>query len=225
MPTTDDLKTLPLDFLLVAVEVEDPAALFELGRRLLCGTEVEKDEQRAFELFERSARGGFGPGAYWAGRCCEEGHGTKKDLKKALKHYRKAAKKDVSLACLRLGAKYLSGNSVEKDLKLARRFFKKAVRLGAVGDGHVGLGIILEEEGDFEGACRSYETAITHQSIPARYLLARQYCIGCGVPKNIARAAELLKEAMAEGYEFPEVPDVITPLLEAIREGGSIAEA
>ena len=90
---------------------------------------------------------------------------------------------------------------VEKDNQLERHWLEKGAELGDV-EAQNNFGMMLDGEGDYEGARRWWELAAAQGDVIAMSNIAQLYANGEGVEKNISTAAEwFLKAAMKGNHE------------------------
>ncbi|PKK69856.1 kinase-like protein [Rhizophagus irregularis] len=99
-------------------------AMYNLGHLYKNGDGVDKDHQKAFELFKKSAEGGYSSGITMLGRCYSSGIGVNIDKKKAVKLYQKAANLGEKVAQYNLALKYEKGDGVKKDLDKATYWYE-----------------------------------------------------------------------------------------------------
>ena len=78
-------------------------AQVRLGRMLLEGQGVAKDERAAFACFLCAAESGDRDARNMLGRCYENGWGTARDMTRAAEHYRVAAEAGLDWAQYNLG--------------------------------------------------------------------------------------------------------------------------
>ena len=90
---------------------------------------------------------------------------------------------------------------VEKNEELVRQWLEKGAELGDV-EAQNNFGMMLDGEGDYEGARRWWELAAAQGDVIAMSNIAQLYANGEGVEKNISTAAEwFLKAAMKGNHE------------------------
>jgi TPR repeat protein len=105
-------------------------AQVRLGRMLLSGEGVAKDEGAALAWFARAAESGDIDGHNMLGRCYENGWGTARDFSKAAQNYSVAADAGDSWAQYNLGHLYLDGNGVARDVDWAFVLYTRAAEQG-----------------------------------------------------------------------------------------------
>ena len=91
---------------------------------------VEKDENKAFEWYKKSASQGDSNVQYSLGCCYENGIGTKPDYKKAVKWYENAAEQGDFIAQYNLGCFYRTGEGVVQNDDLAYKYFLQSAENG-----------------------------------------------------------------------------------------------
>ncbi|PKK65907.1 kinase-like protein [Rhizophagus irregularis] len=105
-------------------------AIYDLA--LMC-KDINKDYDRAFELFKKSAEGKYSHGIMMLGRCYDNGIGTKIDKQKAnelyqraVKMYQKAARSGDAVAQYYLAYMYKNGKRVNKNIDEAIYWYKQS---------------------------------------------------------------------------------------------------
>ncbi|MDO5132797.1 MAG: tetratricopeptide repeat protein [Eubacteriales bacterium] len=92
-----------------------PIAQVNLAEACFDGKGVEQDLQAAFHYTLESAKNGFPQGMFNAGKCYENGWGTKRNLDEAIKWYDKAAEEGIAeAAALRDVLSQLTNASLKK---------------------------------------------------------------------------------------------------------------
>src|SRR5581483_1405041 len=87
-------------------------AQYDLGLSYQCGICVEKDERKAFELYQKSAEQGYKDAQFQLGRSYDEGIGTNINKVNAFEWYKKSAEQNYNDAQNRLGYCYKNGGKV-----------------------------------------------------------------------------------------------------------------
>ncbi|MEM7214938.1 MAG: peptidoglycan-binding protein [Pseudomonadota bacterium] len=128
----------------LAVEQNDPAAVFEIGRRYTNGIEIEKNLEEAARWYEHSAKLGFIPAQYLIGNFSEKGIGVPADRTIAEAWYEQAAQSGHVIAMHNLAVLSASPDPTTgtTDLDKAYEWFLKAAQHG-VRDSQVNMGIFL----------------------------------------------------------------------------------
>ncbi len=117
----------------VQTEVKDMTQGFvDEGLKYYKGVEgFERDDVRAFELFEKAAQGGNAEGMYWSSMCYYKGRGIGKNGKQSYKWLELAIDKKHTGAMNLLGTMMFDTvEGVPFDYKRATRLFKRASDLG-----------------------------------------------------------------------------------------------
>lgn len=97
----------------------DHRAMYALGSMYAAGQGVEKDLQKAYELFFEAAQNGRIDAMYKLGLMYEEGLGIKQNYDKALRNYRKSAQKGYPLSQYRFGLMYADGKGIKQNVNTA----------------------------------------------------------------------------------------------------------
>ena len=105
-------------------------AQVRLGRMLLAGEGVARDESAACAWFARAAEQDHAEGHNMLGRCLENGWGAVTDLPEAAKNYAIAAQAGDAWAQYNLGHCYLDGLGLPRDLATAFVWYFRAANLG-----------------------------------------------------------------------------------------------
>ncbi len=113
-----------------AAEYGVPAAQLRLGRMLLEGNGVGRDERAAFTWFVRAADGGDADAMNMAGRCYENGWGVPLDLGKAAERYRASAEAGHDWGEYNFGNMLFDGRGVPQDRALALQWYLRAAHRG-----------------------------------------------------------------------------------------------
>lgn len=103
-----------------------------LGRMLLSGEGVAKDEAAAFTRFARAAKAGYAEAHNMLGRCYENGWGVAHDFGAAARHYTIAASAGNAWAQYNLGHLFLDGLGVARDVDNAFVWYMRAAEQGHV---------------------------------------------------------------------------------------------
>lgn len=106
-------------------------AQLRLGRMLLAGEGIEKDETAALAWFARAADAGDNDAHNMLGRCYENGWGIARDADLAARHYAIAACAGDAWAQYNLGHLFLDGIGVPRDPNEAFLWYSRAA-----GQGH-----------------------------------------------------------------------------------------
>jgi hypothetical protein len=107
-----------------------PEAQLLLGRLLLEGQGVAKDQRAAFACFLCASKSGDIEACNMLGRCYENGWGTAQDMARAAEHYRTAAEAGLAWAQYNLGHLLLDGSGVAQDRDQAFAWYMRAASQG-----------------------------------------------------------------------------------------------
>ncbi|RIB07981.1 kinase-like domain-containing protein [Gigaspora rosea] len=102
-----------------------PDDIYWQGYRYEYGIEVEKDENRAFKIYQVSAEKNNPNGMYQVGYCYHLGIGVEADEHKAFTHYLESAKNDNSMGIFKAAICYYYGIGIEKNGKESENWIKK----------------------------------------------------------------------------------------------------
>ncbi|GBC22406.2 kinase-like domain-containing protein [Rhizophagus irregularis DAOM 181602=DAOM 197198] len=105
-------------------------AIRNLGTCYRDGKGVEKDYNKAFESFKKSAEGGYLGGIMMLGHCYDVGIGTSIDKQKAFKLYQNAANLGHDVAQTNLAIMYEYGDGITKDIDKAIYWYEKSAKQG-----------------------------------------------------------------------------------------------
>jgi len=113
-----------------AAEQGVPAAQLRLGRMLLAGRGVPRDERAALAWFARAARQGDADAMNMVGRCHENGWGIAADLTLAAAHYHSSALRGHDWGEYNFGNMLFDGRGILRDQPQALRWYLRAARQG-----------------------------------------------------------------------------------------------
>ena len=117
--------------LLKAVNLNFPNALAAYGRAHLGDWLVKKDERKAFELINKSAKLGSDWGTELLAQCYDMAWGTKKNGSKAFQMRASLGEDYSAEVCCYLALHHLDGIGTAKDLKAGKRLLGKAMNYGS----------------------------------------------------------------------------------------------
>ncbi len=210
------------EWILSAAEHGVPAAQLRLGRMLLEGRGVPRDEPVAFEWFSRAARRGNAEALNMVGRCHENGWGVPVDLSLAAAHYRSSALGRHDWGEYNFGNMLFDGRGVARDLPQALYWYLRAARQGH-GRAMNLLGRALEEGW---GCPRSLDDAAYwyRRSAESGYFRGQlNYALVLAEQGRAALAAEWLWKAAAAGND--DIRHAIVRLLAAASDPALIEVA
>jgi TPR repeat protein len=113
-----------------AAEYGVPAAQLRLGRMLLEGNGVRRDEREAFLWFARAADQGDAEGMNMAGRCHENGWGVAVDLELAAARYQSSADAGHDWGEYNFGNMLFDGRGIARDCERALFWYLRAANQG-----------------------------------------------------------------------------------------------
>ncbi len=113
-----------------AAECGLAAAQLRLGRMLLDGSGVQRDEAAAFAWFARAAAQVDAEAMNMVGRCHENGWGVQVDLERAAASYRTSAEGGHDWGQYNLGNMLFDGRGVAADRRQALRWYLRAASQG-----------------------------------------------------------------------------------------------
>lgn len=174
-----------------------------LADMYLHGEYVEKDEQRAFQLFLVAAKMGVHEAMFTLGVLCEKGLGIVESPEQALFWYKRAAQQQDLLALYHLGSIYYEGLlQQQRNISKALFWYEQAAQLGHI-DAQYNLGYIFHNQEDgalhYEKGRYWYEQAASLGDALSCARLATIYEQGIGVQKSKQQA--IYWAQLAEQYE------------------------
>ena len=113
-----------------AAEYGVPAAQLRLGRMLLAGHGVARDQRAALVWFSRAGDRGEAEALNMVGRCYENGWGAPVDFVRAAAHYRASAEGGYDWGEYNFGHALFDGRGVPQDLDKALYWYLRAARQG-----------------------------------------------------------------------------------------------
>ncbi|WP_432283517.1 caspase family protein [Aminobacter sp. BA135] len=119
-------------------------ASYLLGRLYQFGAAVERDNQRAVQLYEKAAQRGDPYAQYVLGRALIDGRGTTADVDKGMALLASSAESGHTYAMNQLGWEYHLGEHVKKDDARALSFFMESAGRNDIY-GMVNLGILYRD--------------------------------------------------------------------------------
>lgn len=182
-----------------ALATSSVGALYDLGLG------VEADPVKAAGLYQEAVDAGVVVAMENLGKMYEEGRGVAQDYGRAKALYQQAANAGSTYASGALGWMSESGFGGPQDDVAARKLYQIAADGGEAFAQH-NLGVMYEDgrgglSQDNAEALRYFNLAAAQKWPPAYLSLSYAYSEGRGVPKDIARAEELLRRGIQEGDE------------------------
>ncbi|MGH8149210.1 MAG: tetratricopeptide repeat protein [Steroidobacteraceae bacterium] len=118
------------EWVLSAAEHGIPAAQLRLGRLLLEGHGLPRDERAALAWFAHAAHRGSAEAMNMVGRCYENGWGVPADLAAAASHYRSSALGGHDWGEYNFGNLLFDGRGIARDVPQALHWYLRAARQG-----------------------------------------------------------------------------------------------
>lgn len=186
-------------------EVDNPAAIFNIGLMYSRGQGCQKDKLKASKFYRRAALLGNPKAQYNLAIMHLRGECFHEDKSKASILFELAALKGHHKSQFNLGLMYFTGDNIEQSYSKSVYFFDKAasqnnsdamVNLGFIYD--FGVGVIINKQKAFDYYTKSAACGNTK----AHYNLAITYQKGEPgvIDKNIQKAIELYTKAASAGY-------------------------
>ena len=134
-----------LDWLRKAADGNDREAYYHLAQMYHHGLHVQRDDQHAYQLYNKAADLGHPYALLEVGHALFTGRGVKKNVDHAFTLYKQSAELGVSEAENSVGVMMEEGVGVLRDVKGAREWYERAAGRGN-GDAMFNLGL-MEESG------------------------------------------------------------------------------
>jgi TPR repeat protein len=125
-----DLKIAVYWYEKAAANNEHIVAMHNLAFSYKNGDGVDKNHQKVFELFKKSAEGEYPDGIMMLGYCYDFGIGVNINKQKAIELYKKAASLGHNVAQYNLAFSYEKGEGIEKDLDEAIYWYEQSANQG-----------------------------------------------------------------------------------------------
>lgn len=201
-----------------SLENEDPSALCTLGFYYSSGLkDYPKDPEKAFESFERSAKGGHGMGQCNLGICYAQGLGTTVNLGKAFYWYEQSAKSGEPRGFCEEGTCYMYGKGVVEDREKGYALLQTAGEKGYLRAYYYLAHHTYDGRGTQADATQAYEylkLALPTGDSDVAYSYAMQNLRGRGIPTNYKLALKWLHTAAEK-----QVPDALHQLAQCHWDG------
>jgi TPR repeat protein len=181
-----------------------PDLLCDEADKFLLGSGVEKNYNKAFELYRKAEELGSARAQIELGWMYYDGNGVPKDNTKALELIEKAALRENAKGQNALGLLYLKGEIVSKDEMKAFEWMSKAADQGyAMAQCNLST---LYKEGkvvpkDYSKAFEWCQRAVEQGFPKGKFLMGKYYVEGIGVPIDIVKAVFWYRKAAEDGYE------------------------
>lgn len=175
------------------------------------GQGVEKDDIRAFFLYQCSANQGNPYASYELAKMYRDGIGTEKDIPSARQHFENAFSGFLTLERdshddklqYRLGQMLHTGTGTERDDTAAEDYWRRSARLGNV-NAQYALGKLWLENGtgDPQQAMEWITKAAESGNAGAQYDLGKWYLSGNGIPKDVKTSVKWLNISAEQENTF-----------------------
>jgi TPR repeat protein len=203
-----------LEWIKKSAEKENPIGLYNLAAMYFYGHNIEKDTEKAEQLFRKSfsglnelAKKGDRRAQHNIGWMYDTGNGIPRDQKEAVKWYRKSAERGNPLSKFSLGMKYETGEGVEKDLIQAIKWYKESAEQGNANAQNIlgakystGNGV----KQDLKEAAKWYGKSAEKGNPDGLNNIGLMYELGQGVNKDSKKALELYKKSAEKGNSFAQ---------------------
>jgi TPR repeat protein len=198
----------------VAGDLGHGPGLTSLGFLYEMGHGVERNPNRAFELYSKGAEAGDAQGMFHTGACYSKGIGTTADQSKAIEWWHKSVETEKHpSAAYNLGIRYQAGtNGAVKDNRRAIELFEMAAHqghLGAMYNYGVFVAFTPGPRKNYTEGCRWFLNVTMSSDDPvyksdpsisrAMNNLALCYLKGRGMPHDVAEGKRWLELAADQG--------------------------
>jgi uncharacterized protein len=175
----------------------------ELAAAYLTGHGVQKDEKQAAYWYEKAAEAGDPEAQKEIGYFYQIGLGVPIDPERAFHWYQLSAAAGLLSGKVDLGVAYVWGIGVPKNTSLAKQLFREAAEKGSgVGACYLGdlyyFGIGVEQ--DLSAAEHWFEVGTKLKEPRASFRLGSMLATREDNPRNLLRAAEVLRKSADKGY-------------------------
>lgn len=164
---------------------------------------TQKDENMAFQLYQKAAELGNAEAQYWQGFMLFDGKVVEKDYVKSFELFRKSAEQGYESAQFMLGLCYETGKGVLRDDAKTFEWYQKAAEKGFVA-AQCKLGEFYDKgigvNPDYVKASEWYRKAAEQGHISSACALAEMYLMGKGVAKDEFSAFRWYQKAADQGY-------------------------
>src|SRR5437879_1607602 len=185
-----------------AAEDEDPAAMYDLGRKFDEGLGVATDEQQAFQWYSRAAARGHAESMNRLGVLYAQGRGVPQDYVAALAWYRQAVARGSLTAVSNVATLYFYGLGVPQSYSMAAELLQAAAQQGAADAQNKlaamyndGLGVAQDQRKARELFRQSAEQGYP----PAMVNLGRMYAEAIGGKRDEIRGFAWIQAAINVG--------------------------
>lgn len=219
--TPADWTALPIDELRTRANANELPAMEEMGRRLVNGIGIPKDQQAGAGWLLRAAQRGSAQSAFNVGVMYERGFVVERDSVRALEWYRKAVEANLPLAKHHLALLLREGKGAPRNGPEAVALLRSASRQGMTAS-MFALGDIYER-GD--AAPKDLATALAWYAITAEFERQTNRDGENTLAKTAEQRAEALKRTLLPGdleraqqishSEFKQIVETLQPPMPA----------
>ncbi|RHZ75049.1 hypothetical protein Glove_217g4 [Diversispora epigaea] len=175
-----------------------------LANMYLYGLGVEKNTNKAFQIYSKVADEGSLVALNNMAHCYYSGFGVEKNQEKAIELYLKAAEKGYILAQSNAGSCYQNGTGIEKDETKGFQYYMKSARAGNISsmckvgycyENAIGVGKDIKE------AFKWYLKAAEKEHEISQYNVGIYYKNGYGINIDQVKAFEWYKKSAENDYD------------------------
>lgn len=186
--------------------IGDARAQYCLGKYYQIGRTVEKDQEKAFELFYISAHQGWADAAQALAECYNNGLGVEKNEELALAWYKKAIELGQKKSYFPIAIILHCGGEKVRNYQEAAKYYKLAIENSSFkAASYCNLATLYKEglgvEQDWDMAIQYYQMGAEEGSSIAMMNLAQQYESGQHIKKDLTKALELYERAEQKSPE------------------------
>ena len=170
-----------------------------MGNRYAYGDSVAQNWYEACRWYDLAAQQGDAEAQCALAACYATGKGVKKDMARAFIWFEKAAAQNLPQALWNLGELYAAGlDGVPADAKKATQLCKRAANAG-FAPASATLGALFARAKKHDRAVQWWTLAAEQGDLEALFNLGQAHRLGLGVPKDEAKAFELMLKAAQGG--------------------------
>ncbi len=179
------------------------------------GLGVEKDESKAFEMYQEAYERSYGTdlhAVYRLGCCYRDGKGIAKDAKKAYQFFEDAADRGHSESAWELVACYYHGFGTDKNLEAACHWCRDAAERGHVEAMYTLRKFYAEGIGTETDPCEAFrwcKKAAEHDQEDAMFQLGCYYAEGFGTEASPTDSFAWFQRAAAKGHATAYVAEAM----------------
>ena len=191
--------------LLPKADSGDAAAQFEVGRALLLGQGVSRDEKKAFEWFSKAAEQDHAESIAGLAVIYREGRIVAKDEERARALFERAAEGGSLMAAYNLGIMFMNGVGGRTDCSRGRRLMEKAAEVDFKSSrrdlalAYYHSAMELQDSSSYQRAYFWAEKAASNGDPQAQNLLGVLYQHGKGIGQDNNKAALWYERSARQG--------------------------